>query len=490
MYAILAFDTEDLYYPPQFGIDEIPAWLGRIMAEVGLTGTFFVMGEKAESMRRRGRQDLLDAMRPHDIASHQQGNRYPLLPQVVEGLGWADGVAALGRYEDWVTEQHLQAFGRQPVGLSRHNCYFAPQHVGLAGQRGLPYMYMVCQIPGSVQPLWYAGGLTFPSDDANTYAGFDRIFSRDDQFAAKLEGLQAFVADRLAKGQEWILVFGCHPVQVLARDWLEHHTLGSGVARTPQQVGWLYRVKPRDEEARAQANFRRLCEWLAACDGLEVVGIAEAARLFGAQPERIGRDALIAYARQLCADDRIDFHPTFSPAELVYGIAASLAAAGDAGDLPEEVERRTVLGPTARPAISAHAAPLSRAQLVALCRELVAAAERDGCLPANLPAGQGLLGIGQLALVLARAYLAQARYDRYESLSVAAAPRYPEVAHDLDAWVRRNIGDHWAMPLDFSCEALAEQARLQTWSMEPAWLRPPQGPVEGRPYAGRMPYPG
>ncbi|MFH1568190.1 MAG: hypothetical protein ABIL09_09350 [Gemmatimonadota bacterium] len=490
MHVILAFDTEDVYYPPEYGIDDIPGWLAQIMTAAGITGTFFVMGEKAESLRRRGRRDVLERLKAHDLASHQQGNRYPLLPQVVEGLGWADGVAAVGRYEDWVTEQHWLAFGREPVGLSRHNCYFAAQHVGLGGERGLPYMYMIQQLPGSTQPLWYAGALTFPSDDTNTYAGFDRIYSRDDLFDRHFAGLQTFVDACLERGQEWIIVFGCHPVQVMAREWLEHHALGSGKARTPQDLGWHYRVKPREEEARAQANFRKLCAYLAGHGDLEVVGMSEAARRYAAQPERLGRDALTGYARQLTSESRIGFHAAFSPAELVCGLAAGLAAAGDGGDLPEEVERPAALGPMARPAIAAAGASVSRAELLAACRELVAAVKETGHLPANLVAGPAELGIGQVALLAARAYLAEARYDRYERLAVTAAPRYPEIAYQLDAWIRRHIGDHWALPLDFSCETMAEQARLQTWSMKPAWQRPPQGPVEGRPFAGRTPVSG
>ena len=66
------------------------------------------------------------------------------------------------------------------------------------------------------------------------------------------------------------------------------------------------------------------------------------------------------------------------------------------------------------------------------------------------------------------------------------APRYPEIAYKLDAWIKRNIEDHWAMPTDFSCEALAEHARLQTWTMKPAWLNPPQGPIAQGKFSGRV----
>ena len=80
-------------------------------------------------------------------------------------------------------------------------------------------------------------------------------------------------------------------------------------------------------------------------------------------------------------------------------------------------------------------------------------------------------------LLAARAYLALARRDEYARLQVMTVPRYPDMAMACDAWIRRNIGEHWAMPLDFSCDAMAEQTRLQTWTVKPAWLSAPQGPV-------------
>ena len=167
-------------------------------------------------------------------------------------------------------------------------------------------------------------------------------------------------------------------------------------------------------------------------------------------------------------------------------MAESLAHAERDGDLPEEVPRRSVLGPVSRPIQAPDVDAVSRAELVAACRRLAEHVLTDGALPANIALDRGRLGIGQIAVLCGRAYLAQARYDRHEHLAVATAPRYPAIAHQLDSFVRQHIGDHWAMPLDFSCEAMAEHARLQTWTMKPAWLSPPQGEVFGRPYAGRV----
>ena len=40
------------------------------MTEEGVTGTFFVIGEKARMMEKRGRRDVIEAMSEHDIGSH------------------------------------------------------------------------------------------------------------------------------------------------------------------------------------------------------------------------------------------------------------------------------------------------------------------------------------------------------------------------------------------------------------------------------------
>ena len=41
-------------------------------------------------------------------------------------------------------------------------------------------------------------------------------------------------------------------------------------------------------------------------------------------------------------------------------------------------------------------------------------------------------------------------------------------------------------PPEFSCDKIAEHARLQTWTLKPAWLRPPRGASLPE---GRIPFP-
>ena len=103
----------------------------------------------------------------------------------------------------------------------------------------------------------------------------------------------------------------------------------------------------------------------------------------------------------------------------------------------------------------------------------------QGALAPNLHTSNARIGLAQLAVLAARGYLAVARYEKYEKLRVPDVPRYPDAAWKVDAWVQRQIGEHWAYDLDFSCDKLAEQARLQTWTLKPAWLRPPRRRIYG-----------
>jgi hypothetical protein len=478
MYAVLYFDVEDVYFPSEYPIDDIPGWLAEIMADCGVRGTFYVTGEKARSLSERGRRDVIERVAQHSIGSHGQGNQHPLIPEILQDKGWDDGVEAMRRYEDRVTQDHLKAFGREPVGLGKHNAYWAAQHVAVAGEREISYMDRIPWIEEYDQPTWYAGALTIPGYDSQAaicFLDLDPAYSRDDVFQERLKEIDEALRDRVERGVEYVTIFGCHPVRVMTRGWQEHYCLASGMTRTPQELGWLYGVKSKEEEARAKANFRRFVEYLRDHPEVEVVGIEEAARLLSTQPSHIRRDVLALYAEAFERARKPIFHSTFSPAELVCGFAESLIHAEDYGDLPGEVERRNVLGPKSRPVVGIERDEVTHEDVITLCRQLVQHVSEEDSLPANLRIEDARVGIGQFGLVAARSYLAQARYEKYERLRIQQTPRYPDAALEVDAWVRRIIGDHWAMPLDFTCDRIAEHARLQTWTLKPAWQRPPQG---------------
>lgn len=479
MYAILTFDTEDIYYPPEYHIDDIAGWLAEIMTDCKIRGSFFVMGEKARVLKERGRTDVIKKMADHDIASHTQADLHPLIPEILQNKGWDDGIQLMREYEDNVKDKIYDTFGCEPVAISRHNAFFAPQHVAVAGERNLPYMYGIARIKDYDQPTWYAGTLTFP----DMFDGFETIYSSNEPFEEKMEALADFLEDRIKRGCEYVTISGCHPVQVMANGWLSHYCLANGMTRKPEEIGWLYGIKSQEEENRAKANFRRLAEYLRDHPDVEVVGIKQAKSLFSSQPDNISRDALTYYAEETCSaakgewTAKVIFHSTFSPAELVCAFAESLIYAEEHKDLPDDTPRRNVLGPETKPVIGVEKDIITHKEIISLCRLLIDSVLSNGCLPANLYISDKRIGLGQFALVAARSYLAQSKYEKYERLCIQQVQRYPDAAFELDGWIRRSIGEHLMFSPDYTCDQMAEQARLQTWTMKPAWLRPPNGPL-------------
>jgi hypothetical protein len=430
------------------------------------------MEEKARSLRERGRRDVIEKMSKHSIASHQRGNIHPFVPEVLQDKEWDEGVEAMRRFEDSVSQELLKTFGCEPVGLSRHNCYYGPQHVAVAGERGIPYMYNVVGITGHAGPTWYAGALTVGMDMSED---LDIIFSRDEVFEDTLRRMDQWLRDRVEQGSEYATIFSGHPVRVMTRGWPEFHMFSGGKTRTSQELGWLYGIKSKAEEERAKVNFRRFIEYLRDHSDVEVVGIEDFGQLFSTQLPTIRRDVLTLYAGEFERAGKPILHSTFSPAELVCAFAESLIYAEEHGDLPSEVQRRDVLGPKSRPAIGIECDGITHERMITFCRQLVEHVSEQGALPANFHIGDARVGIGQFAHVAARAFKAEADYEKYEKLRIHETPRYPDAAFQVDEWIRWAIGEHYAMPLDFSCDRLAEYARLQTWTMKPAWLHPPQG---------------
>jgi len=91
-FLVLCFDVEDYTSPESAGMDEIPKWLAETMTDVGATGSFFVIGEKARSLEARGRRDVIEAMARHDVGSHTSlGSIHPTVTEILEHASFEAG---------------------------------------------------------------------------------------------------------------------------------------------------------------------------------------------------------------------------------------------------------------------------------------------------------------------------------------------------------------------------------------------------------------
>src|SRR6478736_1324058 len=87
--VILWFDTEDYLLPAD---DDAAKRLAEMLSARGIRATFKVVGEKARVLERRGRTDVIEALKKHTIAYHS--NYHSVHPTVTEyeaDCGFLDG---------------------------------------------------------------------------------------------------------------------------------------------------------------------------------------------------------------------------------------------------------------------------------------------------------------------------------------------------------------------------------------------------------------
>src|SRR5689334_24006933 len=117
--VILWFDTEDYLLPAD---DDAAKRLAEMLSERGIRATFKVVGEKARVLEKRGRADVIAALKKHDIGYH--GNFHSVHPTPTEYLvdcGLLDGIAEFARREGGGAAEVRRTFGLDSLA-----CYGQP----------------------------------------------------------------------------------------------------------------------------------------------------------------------------------------------------------------------------------------------------------------------------------------------------------------------------------------------------------------------------
>jgi hypothetical protein len=485
MDVLIVIGDQDSYHETESELVESPIWLADILRDEGLIGLFVLQARRAEILAEQGRRDVIAALRRHEIGLHGR-DVHPVLPELVEGLSWHDGVEAVLAVEGAELRRLGQIFDVAPVCSSQHRNHGTPQAFGAARRLGLPYLFSSPAAPPAYSVSWYAGTLSVPLvstgawnvpfvNFAPSFLGFfpsvfDDALGDDQAFASLLGKLREHVQAGLAAGLPLLVVFVCHPERLgyagPVEQWLYANGANHGRAAVPPGVEVRH---SRARVERALTNFRTLIRYLRDAPGLEPITVSDLVRRYGQQAPEATRSDLTMLANRALEGTEIPIGSALSAAESLLAFADSLVHWVDHGLLPATAKRRDVLGPLVAPPLAPEAPSLTLSQLAALGRELLAVAGANGYLPAALPVEGRLIGLGTLYGALARAYvaLANGREPPAPEFSLAAWPRYPAPAMALGELQRLCLEDPLIRP-GLSTDAAALQARLQTWTLKPA----------------------
>jgi hypothetical protein len=156
VYMVLWFDTEDYVLP---AADDAALRIARDLTSLGVRATFKVVGEKARTLERRGRVDVIRALSQHDIGYHSNYHSGQPTPALyLNQLGWDEGVAEFARRESWGARDLERIFGVTPSCYGQPGSSWAPQSdPALRGMGIRVYLDEGSQVGIDNQPFWYGG---------------------------------------------------------------------------------------------------------------------------------------------------------------------------------------------------------------------------------------------------------------------------------------------------------------------------------------------
>ena len=156
VYILIWFDTEDYILPPS---DDAAKRLADFLTAEHVPATFKVVGEKARTLERRGRADVIASLRNHDIGYHANTHsQHPTPAEYESTLNWETGVAEFTRRERPGFEDVRRIFGTTPCCYGQPGSSWAPQ--SFAALRSWPvrvYLDEGGQVGLEGKPFWYGG---------------------------------------------------------------------------------------------------------------------------------------------------------------------------------------------------------------------------------------------------------------------------------------------------------------------------------------------
>ncbi|MCK5844968.1 MAG: hypothetical protein KAG97_09690, partial [Victivallales bacterium] len=403
----------------------------------------------------------------HDVGSHiNMGSIHPTVTERLEHANWADGCARMAADELVGIDEMGDILGKKLSSLARHGGSFGAQLLMALGSRKIPYVYSPASLPRH-NITWYCNTLNFfeaMSVFQEAYLSRDALLAAEGKFLDMVEK---------QSDSDWIAMFHSHPCRIRADEFpCKNYYHGKNNPREDWESLALKSDYSLDE---VRSNWALHCQRVRENPDLDLKTIAELSTIFGNQAKCAGK-AEIAHLAEQAAEMKTPFHTDrFSAAEIVDILARAYLHLCDAGELPVDVERRNVFGPTAIPLSVPTAKRLNAEALSRIARGVVAAVELTGCLPSVIRCGEGTLGsLGQVGIGSAMAALGRAisSGDSTTVVEPSIVAPYPPEGDEIPNKIRkyRLWRPHRG---DLDIADVSRLAVLQSWTLKPAWENTP-----------------
>src|SRR5438105_3359489 len=255
VYVILWFDTEDYILPAS---DDAALRVAEFLSREKVRATFKVVGEKARTLEARGRRDVIDALKKHEIGYHSNFHSVQPTPAMyLSNLGWDDGVAEFDRRERPGVDDIRRIFGTAPTCYGQPGSSWAPQSYGALRKWGMGvYLDSGSHVGLADRPFYYGGVLTLYKLAHTLRANInraDQLKQAEDQFLAARQHL-------LGDGGGVVSIY-YHPCEFVHKQFWDAVNFRNG-ANPPRDQWKLPAAKSPEESQAAYDVFDRYVQFI------------------------------------------------------------------------------------------------------------------------------------------------------------------------------------------------------------------------------------
>jgi len=475
VYVILWFDTEDYILPAS---DDSALRIADFLTHEGIRATFKVVGEKARTLERRGRTDVIAALKRHEVGYHSNfHSTQPSPAMYCSNLGWDEGVAEFDRRERPGYEDVKRIFGVTPSCYGQPGSSWAPQSYGAMKNWGMEvYLDAGRHVRLDDRPCYYCGVFNLYKLAFQLRAGLGG--PKDLELAE-----QQFVDARaklLAEGGGIVSTI-YHPCEFVHKKFWDGVNFRAG-ANPPRERWRVPPMKSPEESKAAFQVFESYVRFMKRFPEVEFITASQAAQQYRdrARHRAFTPTELKNIAAAVTQNVNYQKHEDYTlSASEVFSLLNQYVAESSAGRLPKSIVLEStpngpsdVVAPLKQP-VSTDASQFTRTAL-----DVADFLKKQGRIPSSV-----WLGSVAVPPEVFLQGLAQATLDLVEGrpvrdnimLSPARLAAADYVAADdpvLWGWV--------IFPPGFRAPAMMELAKRQAWTLKPALLQR-QAPVGGRP---------
>jgi hypothetical protein len=465
VYVILWFDTEDYILPDS---DNATLRIARFLTRELIRAVFKIVGERALSFERRGRNDVIEALKKHEIGFHARWHSVQPTPaQYMSVLGWDEGVAEFDRREKPGFDDVKRVLGQAPTCYGQPGSSWGPQQFGALKKWGVNvYLDAGNHVGLNNKPYYYGGLLNLYRLEHTLRANLDSLKSleaAEDHFLAARKKL-------LAEGGGIVSIY-YHPCEFVHKEFWDGVNFRNG-ANPPRSEWKLPPTKTPEQSKIAYEVFEKYIQFIKRFPDVKFITATEALELYRDRSQ--GRAFSAKELRQIATavGDKVTYQTRGDhalAASEIFTLLSTYVMERVAGRSPDSVTLKgTPYGPSKKTAALTEEADTDASQFTRTAEDVADFVQKQGRIPTTVWLGSR--GVPPEVYLRSLAEVALALMDGKgvpEKIALRPA-RFPVGDHVVEDSAK--LWGWIIFPRGFRAPEMMELARRQAWTLKPAIL--------------------